>query len=186
MRSRSVRLTIVILLILGLALAALGFRSINIDLPGLPALERDGAGPLGLKLGLDLSGGGHLVYQADTGSRFDVTLLEQADLEKIAESLSGFRFGDEELPLEDFQVFPRDVDFIQREVITTSAVVVEGEEPSAEGEESVSGETEGEGAEGEEQVEEPEEPQMETIAVASVFEIRTQSRMRWGRWTCSR
>ena len=172
MRSRSVRLTIVILLILGLALAALGFRSINIDLPGLPALERDGAGPLGLKLGLDLSGGGHLVYQADTGSRFDVTLLEQADLEKIAESLSGFRFGDEELPLEDFQVFPRDVDFIQREVVTTSAVAVEGEEASAEGEESVSEETEGEGAEGEEQVEEPEEPQMETIAVASVFEIR--------------
>ena len=173
MRSRSVRLTIVILLILGLALAALGFRSINIDLPGLPALERDGAGPLGLKLGLDLSGGGHLVYQADTGSRFDVTLLEQADLEKIAESLSGFRFGDEELPLEDFQVFPRDVDFIQREVVTTSAVVVEGEEASAEGEESASEETEGEGAEGEEQVEETEEPQMETIAVASVFEIRT-------------
>ena len=37
MRSRSVRLTFVILLILGVALAALGFRSINIDIPGLPA-----------------------------------------------------------------------------------------------------------------------------------------------------
>ena len=106
MRSRSVRLTIVILLILGTALAALGFRPINIDIPGLPALERDGAGLLGLKLGLDLSGGGHLVYQADTGSRFDVTLLEPADLEEIAGALQGFRFGDEQLALEDYEVFP--------------------------------------------------------------------------------
>ena len=85
MRSRSVRLTFVIILILGLAIAALGFRAINIDIPGLPELNREGAGPLGLKLGLDLSGGGHLAYQADTGSRFDVTLLEPADLEVIAE-----------------------------------------------------------------------------------------------------
>ena len=120
MRSRSVRLTIIILLILGVALAALGFRAINIDLPGLPALERDGAGPLGLKLGLDLSGGGHLVYQADTGSRFDVTLLEPADLEDIAEALDGFRFGEEELPLQDFQVFPRDVEVVQREIATAN------------------------------------------------------------------
>ena len=172
MRSRSVRLTVVILLILGLALAALGFRSINIDIPGLPALERDGAGPLGLKLGLDLSGGGHLLYQADTGSRFDVTLLEPADLERIAESLNGFRFGDEELPLEDFQVFPRDVDFIQRAVEATSLIVVGDEETAADGEEASAAEatdTEGEGSEGEE----PAEPQMETVAVASTFQIRT-------------
>ena len=173
MRSRSVRLTLVILLILGLALAALGFRSISIDLPGLPALERDGAGPLGLKLGLDLSGGGHLVYQADTGSRFDVTLLEPADLEDIAEALNGFRFGDEELPLEDFQVFPRNVDFVQREVEATSAIVVEDEETAAEGEEATATASEDGGVEVEEPGEEPDEPQMETIAVASTFQIRT-------------
>jgi preprotein translocase subunit SecD len=173
MRSRSVRLTLVILLILGLALAALGFRSISIDLPGLPALERDGAGPLGLKLGLDLSGGGHLVYQADTGSRFDVTLLEPADLEDIAEALNGFRFGDEELPLEDFQVFPRNVDFVQREVEATSAIVVEDEETAAEGEEATATASEDGGVEVEEPGEEPDEPQMETIEVASTFQIRT-------------
>ena len=173
MRSRSVRLTLVILLILGLALAALGFRSISIDLPGLPALERDGAGPLGLKLGLDLSGGGHLVYQADTGSRFDVTLLEPADLEDIAEALNGFRFGDEELPLEDFQVFPRNVDFVQREVEATSAIVLEDEETAAEGEEATATASEDGGVEVEEPGEEPDEPQMETIAVASTFQIRT-------------
>ena len=172
MRSRSVRLTVVILLILGLALAALGFRSINIDIPGLPALERDGAGPLGLKLGLDLSGGGHLVYQADTGSRIDVTLLEPADREKIAESLDGFRFGDEDLPLEDYQVILRDVDVIQREVEATSTIVVEDEETATEGEEASAADatdTEGEGGE----EEEPEEPQMELVAIASTFQIRT-------------
>ena len=173
MRSRSVRLTIVILLILGLALAALGFRSINIDIPGLPALEREGAGPLGLKLGLDLSGGGHLVYQADTGSRFDITLLEPADLQDIAEALDGFRFGDEELALEDYQVFPRDVDFVQREVEAPPVVVVEDEEAAAEGEETASEAAEGEDTQGEEEVEEPEEPQLVTVAVASTFQIRT-------------
>ena len=174
MRSRSVRLTIVILLILGVALAALGFRSINVDVPGLPALVRDGAGPFGLKLGLDLSGGGHLVYQADTGSRFDVTLLEPADLEDVAEALDGFRFGEEELPLEDFQVFPRDVQFVEREVEPAAAVVAEGEATVEDGETAPEdGEAAAEG--GPEEVsepEEPEEPQFETIAVASVFQIR--------------
>ena len=174
MRSRSVRLTIVILLILGVALAALGFRSINVDVPGLPALVRDGAGPLGLKLGLDLSGGGHLVYQADTGSRFDVTLLEPANLEDIAESLDGFRFGDEELPLEDYQVYPRDVQSVQREVQPAAVVVADGETTGEEGEappEDAAVATDGEPEDGTEPAE-PEEPQFETILVASVFQIR--------------
>lgn len=166
MRSRSVRLTFVILLILGLALAALGFRSINIDIPGLPALEREGAGPLGLKLGLDLSGGGHLVYQADTGSRFDVNLLEPADLEEIAAALEGFRFGEAELPLEDYQVFPRDVRLVQREVppapVPEEPEVTDSEDPEA------SPDPNGEGEE-----EAPPEPEFISVPVASAFQIRT-------------
>ncbi len=165
MRSRSVRLTFVILLIMGLALAALGFRSINIDIPGLPALNRDGAGPLGLKLGLDLSGGGHLVYQADTGSRFDVTLLAPADLEDISAALEGFRFGEAELPLEDYKVIPRDARLVQREVPPAPALeepeTAEDEAPPAEGEE----------APPEEEV--PPEPEFITVPVASIFQIRT-------------
>ncbi len=165
MRSRSVRITFVIILILGLALAALGFRAININIPGLPALEREGAGPLGLKLGLDLSGGGHLVYQADTGSRFDVTLLDPADLEDIAASLEGFRFGDDELALENYQIFPRDLTLTQREVPPAPAAeeteVAEGEEPEPEG---------GEGEGGEEEA--PPEPEFVTVPVASIFQIR--------------
>ena len=96
MRARSVRLSILIILILGLALAALGYRSVNIDIPGFPALERGGTGPLGMKLGLDLRGGGHLVYQADTGTQIDVLFtaaaqktdpeIEAADPETQAES----------------------------------------------------------------------------------------------------
>ena len=173
MRSRSVRLTIVILLILGVALAALGFRSINVDVPGLPALVREGAGPFGLKLGLDLSGGGHLVYQADTGSRFDVTLLEPANLEDIAEALAGFRFGDEQVPLEDFQVFPSDVQFVEREIETTPAVATEGEATGEEGEPAPedAAATDGEPEDGAEP-DEPAEPQFETIAVTDEFEIR--------------
>ena len=172
MRSRSVRLTIVILLILGLAVAALGFRSINIDIPGLPALAREGAGPLGLKLGLDLSGGGHLVYQADTGSRFDVALLEPADLNDIATALAGFQFGDEELALEDYQVLPRDVELVQREVPAPAVITPEGEEETAEdGESAPAGEVEG--GQPQESEEEPPEPQFETIAVASTFQVRT-------------
>ena len=171
MRSRSVRLTIVILLILGVALAALGFRSINVDLPGLPALARDGAGPLGLKLGLDLSGGGHLVYQADTGSRFDVILLEPVDLVDIAESLDGFRFGEEQLQLEDYQVIPRDVEVVQREITTVSTPLVGEEEET--GDTPAEGEEDGTGGEPAEVAaeEEPDEPQL--VRVASTFKIRT-------------
>ena len=164
MRSRSVRLTFVILLILGLALAALGFRPINIDIPGLPALERDGAGPLGLKLGLDLSGGGHLVYQADTGSRFDVTLLEPVDWVVISEAIDGFRFGEDELALEDYQIIPRNVSVVQREVppdpVAEDAEPAEGEEPGG-----------GEGEGGEDEA--PPEPEFITVPVASIFQIRT-------------
>ena len=76
MRRRSVQLSILIIIILGLSGAALGFRDININAPGFPALVRGGDGPLGLKLGLDLSGGGHLVYQADTGTRIEVSFVD--------------------------------------------------------------------------------------------------------------
>ena len=168
MRSRSVRLTFVIVLILGLALAALGFRAINIDIPGLPALEREGAGPLGLKLGLDLSGGGHLVYQADTGSRFDVTLLEPADLEDISAALEEFRFGNDELALEDYQVFPRDLRLVQREVPPAPAAA----DAPADDTEPEDGQPAEEPQDGEGE-EAPPEPEFITVPVASIFQIRT-------------
>ena len=162
MRSRSVRLTIVILLILGVAIAALGVRSVNIDIPGLPALAREGDGPLGLKLGLDLSGGGHLVYQADTGTRIDVTMLEPTDLQLVAESLESFRFGEDQVPLDAYEVIPRDVDFIERE-IPAAPLATEGQEEPTDG---------GEPQQEEPEPEDPPEPETEIVAVAGRFQLR--------------
>jgi preprotein translocase subunit SecD len=69
MRGRSIRQLILILAILAIAVASLAFYEININIPGLPGFSRSGTGPAGLKLGLDLRGGAHLVYQADVGTR---------------------------------------------------------------------------------------------------------------------
>ncbi len=88
MRARSIRLTVLILAVLGLALAALAFRDISIDLPGFSPLNRGGTGPLGLKLGLDLRGGGHLVYQADTGTQFNVTFIEPVSTTELGDVLN--------------------------------------------------------------------------------------------------
>ncbi len=106
MRSRSIRLSITILLILGIAIAALGFKDIDIDVPGFPRIERDGTGPFGLKLGLDLRGGGHLVYQADTGTRFDVTFADDVTINELVTTLQGLRFGDDDSEFEGLQVVP--------------------------------------------------------------------------------
>ena len=106
MRSRSIRLSISIILILGIAIAALGFKDINIDIPGFPRIERDGTGPLGLKLGLDLTGGGHLVYQADTGTKFEVTFADEVPINGLVTTLQDLRFGDDDDELEGLQVIP--------------------------------------------------------------------------------
>ena len=106
MRSRSIRLSITIILILGIAIAALGFKDINIDIPGFPTVERNGTGPLGLKLGLDLRGGGHLVYQADTGTKFDVTFAGDVSFGDVVATLQSLTFGEGNSALENLQVLP--------------------------------------------------------------------------------
>ena len=74
-RERSIRLSVLVLIVLAVSVATLAFRDINLQLAGI-TLERGGTGPLGLKLGLDLRGGGHLVYQADSGTKIDVAFNE--------------------------------------------------------------------------------------------------------------
>ena len=102
MRRRSVQLTILILFIVALSLASLGFRDINISVPGFPDLVRGGDGPLGLKLGLDLSGGGHLVYQADTGTRIEVGFTDPTRGVIIETALDSLGIADYEVrPLDD-------------------------------------------------------------------------------------
>ena len=89
MRRRNIRVFIFTLLILGLALASLGSKEIHIDVPGFPALDRAGNGPLGLKLGLDLRGGASLGYQADTDPRVEVIWAETVDLAELQGVLAG-------------------------------------------------------------------------------------------------
>ncbi len=101
MRGRSIRLSILVLFILALSVAALAFTQVNINVPGFPALDRGGDGPLGLKLGLDLRGGGHLVYQADTGARIELVFTEPVEAAVIEEALDA-------LEIVDYEVQPRD------------------------------------------------------------------------------
>ena len=88
------RILIIIAIIVALAGAILGFQKIS-----LSEFERGGDTPLGLSLGLDLQGGGHLVYQAnltdpetgearidpDTGKVFKVTEDQMESLKKAIE-----------------------------------------------------------------------------------------------------
>jgi len=92
-RERSIRLSVLVLLIVAVSVVSLAFRDINVDIPGF-RLNRGGTGPLGLKLGLDLRGGGHLVYQADTGTRIDVTFVDAVnpvDINLAAQGLGIFQ-----------------------------------------------------------------------------------------------
>lgn len=97
MRGRSIRLSILILAILAISVASLAFYEINLDIPGLPELKRGGSGPAGLKLGLDLRGGAHLVYQADVGTRTRASFPQPVNEGTVSTILT-------DLGLTDFEV----------------------------------------------------------------------------------
>ncbi len=90
MRRRTVLLTLLILVVLGVSFVALALPEIHIAIPGLPRLDRAETGPLGLKLGLDLQGGAHLVYQAQTGTTLSVSFADDAnvDVDAVQNALS--------------------------------------------------------------------------------------------------
>ena len=90
MRRRTIFLTAFILLALGVSAVALALPEIHIGIPGLPRLDRAESGPLGLKLGLDLQGGAHLVYQAETGTVLNVEFAEdiEVDAELVRQALA--------------------------------------------------------------------------------------------------
>ena len=79
------RIVIIIAIIVALAGAILGFQKIS-----LGEFERGGDTPLGLSLGLDLQGGGHLVYQAnltdpETGAALEVSEDQMESLKRAIE-----------------------------------------------------------------------------------------------------
>ena len=91
MRRRTIFLTALILLVLGISAVSLALPEIHVGIPGLPRLDRAETGPLGLKLGLDLRGGAHLVYQAQTGTTLSVTFPDdvEVDVAAVQEALAG-------------------------------------------------------------------------------------------------
>ncbi len=84
MRRRTVLLTIFILAVLAVSAVSLAMPEIHIAIPGVGRIDRADTGPLGLKLGLDLQGGAHLVYQADTGTILSVTFPDDAEADPAA------------------------------------------------------------------------------------------------------
>ena len=107
MRRRTVLLTIFILAVLAVSAVSLAFPEIHIGIPYVPRLDRANTGPLGLKLGLDLQGGAHLVYQADTGTVLTVTFPGDAaaDTPDVEEALAAVDYQGDVSQSEDGLTF---------------------------------------------------------------------------------
>ena len=107
MRRRTILLTALILAVLGISAVSLALPEIHIAIPGLPRLDRAETGPLGLKLGLDLQGGAHLVYQAQTGTTLAVTFPDdvEVDTEAVQEVLAGADYDANVVQIADAQSF---------------------------------------------------------------------------------
>ena len=97
--TRTILLTAFIVVVLGVAAAALALPEIHIGIPGLGRLDRAETGPLGLKLGLDLQGGAHLVYQAETGTALNVEFAEDvaADTDRVRAALADANYAPDDL-----------------------------------------------------------------------------------------
>lgn len=99
MRLRTILLTTFIVVVLGLSVATLALPEIHIGIPGLGRLDRAETGPLGLKLGLDLQGGAHLVYQAETGTTLNIEFAEEvsADADRVQEALADANYTPDDI-----------------------------------------------------------------------------------------
>jgi len=81
-RRRGIRVFALIAVIVALAIATLSLGEIHIG-----SLDRASPGPLGLRLGLDLQGGSHLVYQADLPDEVRVTFQDDVEESQLLASL---------------------------------------------------------------------------------------------------
>ena len=87
---RSLRIFLVIGVLFTLAVLALWNQ--DVDLPG-DSFDRGGTGPLGLTLGLDLRGGAHLVYQADSPVNINATFEQPVSESELKEGLDQLDLG---------------------------------------------------------------------------------------------
>ena len=132
MRRRTIFLTLLILVVLGISVVALALPEIHIGIPGLPRFDRAESGPLGLKLGLDLQGGAHLVYQAQTGTTLAVTFADDAevDAQAVEDALAGADYEANVVQIgggPSFEVDGPYLDPEQREVVRLALVDAIGE-----------------------------------------------------------
>ncbi|MFQ6029044.1 MAG: protein translocase subunit SecD [Dehalococcoidia bacterium] len=112
MRRRSIQISALIVFILALSVASLAFTEIHVDIPGFPELDRAATGPLGLKLGPDLRGGGHLVYQADTGTTVNASYNKRVDDVDVRAALDKVDLGNLTLVQEDNTTFRIETDLL--------------------------------------------------------------------------
>ena len=132
MRRRTILLTALILAVLGISAVSLALPEIHIGIPGLPRLDRAETGPLGLKLGLDLQGGAHLVYQAQTGTTLAVTFADdaEADVGAVEDALASVDYEGRVSQADDGVSFEVDGPYLnpeQRETIRLALVETIGE-----------------------------------------------------------
>ena len=80
MRRRNLRAFAFISVVVALSILILSFQ--KIDLPG-ESFDREATGPLGLSLGLDLSGGTHLVYMAEAPVTIDISFEDTIAVDDI-------------------------------------------------------------------------------------------------------
>ena len=73
---------VLILLVLVVSLASLAFQNFDISFLGLH-LQRGSDAILGMRLGLDLQGGSHLVYQARGTKEISITFREPVDVDAV-------------------------------------------------------------------------------------------------------
>ena len=132
MRRRTVLLTAFILVVLGISVVALALPEIHIGIPGLPRVDRAETGPLGLKLGLDLQGGAHLVYQAKTGTTISVEFAEdvEADVDQVQAALADADYEAAVDQVGETPSFVIDGDFLppeRREIVRQALIDAIGE-----------------------------------------------------------
>ena len=106
MRRRNLRIFLLVAVMVILSALVLSYG--DIDLPG-DSLDRGGTGPLGLVLGLDLKGGTHLVYQAQSPATIDVTFADPLPEEDLKAALDDMGFTASNITAFSKEAFSLDV-----------------------------------------------------------------------------
>ncbi len=113
---RSLRIFLIIAVMFTLAVLVLWNQ--DVDLPG-DSFDRGGTGPLGLTLGLDLRGGAHLVYQADSPVNINATFQQPLSESEVKQGLDQLDLGSVVITTFQREEFSLDVPGIDEEGVAT-------------------------------------------------------------------